>query len=82
MKEGFIINESGVRTTIPFPENAVNMTESYNSSRTVALLQAQHKEVCKQNQRVFILSIITSIVSIAALVVSIVTLFLSGATVV
>lgn len=75
MKQGFYIDEYGTRIMIDIPEDAENLTEAYNSSRTVAILLKQHEEQCKQNKRQFWISIITTFVSIGALVVSIVALF-------
>lgn len=75
MKQGFYIDECGTRIMLDVPEDAENLTEAFNSSRTVAILLKQHEEQCKQNKRQFWVSIITTLVSIGALVVSIVALF-------
>lgn len=75
MKQGFYIDERGTKTIFDIPENAENLTEAFNSSRTVSILLKQHEEQCKQNKRQFWISIITTIISIGALVVSIVALF-------
>ena len=75
MKQGFYIDECGTKIVFEIPENAENLTEAFNSSRTVSILLKQHEEQCKQNKRQFWISIITTVVSIGALVVSIVALF-------
>lgn len=75
MKQGYYIDENGTRLNIDVPDDGVNLTESINSSRTIDLLLKQHKEQCKQNKHLFWISIVTSPVSIGALVVSIVALF-------
>ena len=77
IKEGYIINENAVRIPIAIPNDAVNMTESYNSSRTVALMKKQFEEQRRQNCHQFIFSVITSLVSIGALVISMISLFRS-----
>lgn len=74
MKQGYYIDESGTRLNIDVPDDGVNLTESINSSRTIDLLLKQHEEQCKQNKRLFGISIVTSLVSIGALIVSIVAL--------
>ena len=75
VKQGYYIDEHGTRVNINVPEDGVNLTESINSSRTLDLLLKQHNEQCKQNKRLFWISIVTSLVSIGALIVSIVALF-------
>lgn len=74
MKKAFYIDENGTRIMLDIPENAEDLTESYNSSRTVALLLEQHKEQQTQNKRQFWISLITTIISVGALIVSIVAL--------
>ena len=74
MMEAFYIDENGTRQMLEIPDNATNLTESLNSSRTVRLLLKQHAEQCKQNKRLFWISIITSLISAGALIVSIIAL--------
>mgnify|MGYP007083120888 FL=1 len=74
MMEAFYIDENGTRQMLEIPDNAANLTESLNSSRTVRLLLKQHEEQCKQNKRLFWISIITSLISAGALIVSIIAL--------
>ena len=75
MKQGYYIDEYGTRIMLEIPEYAENLTEAFNSSRTISILLKQHEEQCKQNKRQFWVSIITTLVSIGALVVSVVALF-------
>lgn len=72
--QAFYIDENAVRIMLEIPDDATNLTESLNSSRTVGLLLKQHEEQCKQNKRLFWISIITSLISTGALVVSIIAL--------
>lgn len=72
--QAFYIDENAVRIMLEIPDDATNLTESLNSSRTVGLLLKQHEEQCKQNKRLFWVSIITSLISTGALVVSIIAL--------
>ncbi len=71
MKQGYYIDEDGVRHTLGTLDDAENLTESFNSSRTVALLFQQYEEQCKQNRRLFFISIVTSLLSTGSLIVSI-----------
>ena len=73
MKQAYYIDESGTISNVNIPDNGVNFTESINSSRTIALLLKQHNEQRKQNKRLFWISIVTSLISTGALIVSIVT---------
>ena len=72
--QAYYIDENGTTNIIEIPDNTANLTESFNTSRSVGILIKQYKEQCKQNRRLFWLSIVTSIISAGALVVSIIAL--------
>jgi hypothetical protein len=76
MEQGYYIDGFGTRHLLDIPNNGIDMTQSFNSSRTVDVLLKQNEEQRKQNKRLFILSIVTSLISASALVVSIIALFI------
>ena len=48
MVQAFYMDENGTEKMLEIPDNATNLTESLNSSRTVGFLLKQHEEQCKQ----------------------------------
>lgn len=71
MKHAYFFNGSGVRVDLEVPDNAIDITEKINSGRAIDVMLEQNEEERKQNRRLFIVSIVSTMVSIGALVVSI-----------
>ena len=72
----YYIDENGTRQVLEIPDQSINITESLNSSRTVAILKQQYEEQCKQNNRQFRISLVTTLISIGAFIVLTIALFL------
>ena len=51
MMEAFYIDENGTRQMLEIPDNATNLTESLNSSRTVDVYKRQ---VCNRRFRILL----------------------------
>ena len=77
MKAAFYLDANGVRHDIQLPDDAVDITQSFTLSQTVEVLKEQHAEQCKQNKRLYGISIATTVIAVASLLVSIVTMLIS-----